>query len=195
MISQTHKFIFIHIPGTGGTSIEFGLKNYQSGELCGVGGGIWEPEKSIKEKIESIHGKSICLNAKHMTALQWKEVLGDEYDNYYKFTIVRHPLDKAMSLFKFNNQKPLQQPDWIIEQALFVTDNDGNIIIDDVYKFEDLQNSWKSICKKLNITHESLPHKNNRNPKKETINSIIDEKEINELKLMTELDFKLFNYK
>ena len=74
MINHKHKFIFIHIPRTGGTSIEkhFGY----NGDPAWWGG----------------DGK------KHWNLNQYKEALSNEqFDNYFKFTFIRNPWDIVIS--------------------------------------------------------------------------------------------------
>lgn len=163
MISYPKKFIFIHIPRTGGTSIEEALSPYDSGDAkVQVGkGGIWNPDNSTKEKLVKVLGNEKANNAKHLTALDWKKVLGEEYDNFYKFTIVRNPIEKAASIMKFNGQNPNQNPDWLLYQSLYFEDTEGNNIIDDIFKFEELETEWNKICSKLGIEYTSLPHRNN----------------------------------
>lgn len=195
MISHSKKFIFIHIPGTAGTSIEHALEEYQSGELIRVGGGIWTPDSETKQKIANLFGVEMSENPKHMTAIQWKQVLGEKYDEYYKFTIVRNPFDKAVSLFKFNKIKPKEQEEWVIKQMLFIKDENGDVIVDDVFKFEELSDSWRTICEKINIEYKPLPHINNRNKQKETINSLLKPNEIIELNELLDEDFVELNYR
>ena len=185
----------MHIPGTAGTSIEHALSDYQSGRLINISGGIWVSDENTKKKIKDLFGEDVSNNSKHLTAHQWKEVLGDKFEEYYKFTIVRNPHDKVVSLFNFNKKKPNEQPKWVIHQSMFLTNNLGDVIVDDIFKFEELEESWKIICKKLNIDFKPLPHKNKRNLNNKKINTILSREEITKLNEELSLDFELLGYK
>jgi hypothetical protein len=162
MISLKKKFIFIHIPRTGGTSVEKALERYVDGEIkVQVGkGGIYVLSPTIKPKVAKILGHNTSNDAKHMTALDWKKVLGEEYNEYYKFTIIRHPLSKAASIHRFNRHKTQDNPDWVNFQSIYFEDEQGNTIVDDIFKYEELEKSWEIICKKLNIEFIPLPYEN-----------------------------------
>jgi len=81
MINHQHKFLFIHIPRTGGSSIESQF-NYD-------------------EEIE---------RNKHWTLHDWKKTLDpDVFDEYFKFTFVRNPWDLTISKYKcdwFTSKRP-----------------------------------------------------------------------------------------
>lgn len=72
MISHKHHCIFIHIPRTAGTSIESWLEPTPQ----------WL--KSPREK--------------HLTAIQAKTLYSKYWNDYFKFTIVRHPYSRSLSL-------------------------------------------------------------------------------------------------
>lgn len=162
MISYTKKFIFIHIPRTGGTSIEKSLELYAEGKVnTKIGkGGIYNLPPELEKRVNKILGNQISRNAKHMTALDWKQVLGEEYNDYYKFTIIRHPLTKAFSMLKFNERKTEDNEDWVNFQCMYFEDENGEIIVDDIFKYEELEESWKKICNNLKIEYKPLPHEN-----------------------------------
>lgn len=70
MISHSHKLIFIHIPRTGGTSIEAEL------------------------------GVSISRDDKHKPASLIYQELGEQrWKEYFKFTFVRNPWDRMVSIY------------------------------------------------------------------------------------------------
>ena len=193
MISHKHKFIFIHIPRTGGTTIEHMLKNYQEGNLIEQGGGIWVPDEATQLKILKVYPDFNFKNdSKHMTANQWKLVLGDDYQNYYKFTIVRNPFDKCLSIKKFlsNHLDVRKMEKWLIKQDMFIEDKDGNIIIDDIFYHENIKEVYGKICKKLHIEEKPLIHKNN----KKNLNLKLSENEIEWIKVNLKNDFNKFNY-
>ncbi len=71
MINHQHKFLFIHIPRTGGSSIE--------------------SQFNYKEKIEK---------NKHWNLNDWKNHLNsNDFDSYFKFTFVRNPWDIIVSKY------------------------------------------------------------------------------------------------
>ena len=74
MISHEYKCIFVHIPCTGGTSIEEWIcdKDY------------WHINKAEK----------------HIMSCQAKEIYKDYWDDYFKFSIVRHPYTRTHSMLK-----------------------------------------------------------------------------------------------
>ena len=77
MISHKFKCIFVHIPRTGGTSIE----DFFGGEDRWPRG-----------------GKRSC---QHITARVAKKIYAEWWDEYFKFSMVRNPYDLAVSQSKF----------------------------------------------------------------------------------------------
>jgi hypothetical protein len=71
MISHKHRCIFIHIPRTGGTSIE-----------------VWLTGKNWADAHPELQ---------HPTASQARELYADYWDDYFKFSFVRHPVARALS--------------------------------------------------------------------------------------------------
>ena len=71
MILSEQKIIFIHAPRTSGTSIENEL---------------------LKDQLVPDHQK-------HLRASQIKQHLNKEWDDYFKFTIVRNPWDRVISFY------------------------------------------------------------------------------------------------
>ena len=78
IISDSKKFIFIHIPKTAGTSIAAALRQYQN------------------PKCNALHSNS--FDRKHPTTNEIKTHLGEErFNQYYKFAFVRNPWDRVLS--------------------------------------------------------------------------------------------------
>ena len=106
MLSSKKKFIFIHIPRTAGTSIEVSLSRYSEDLVRPTpGGGTLIPKYKGWDNIQ--HFNDILFEGKpsrvykHLNALDFKQMLNQstqDYDEFYKFTIIRHPIDKLISL-------------------------------------------------------------------------------------------------
>ena len=82
MICHNKKCIFIHVPKTGGTSIEHSF------------GKVRMKGNKVKK-----HPKT-----KHHTLEDYKLSHIKEYNSYYKFTVVRNPWEREYSLWKFMNE-------------------------------------------------------------------------------------------
>ena len=90
ILSHEHKFIFIHIGKTGGTSIEKVLCNHLG--------------------IDFEHTKKNPNNGnwwKHAWACGMKELVGQKiWDDYFTFAFVRNPYDMLLSLYSMYTQYP-----------------------------------------------------------------------------------------
>jgi hypothetical protein len=101
MINHKYKFIFLHIPRTGGTSIEKAL----------FGQDWW-----------GVHPPS-----KHLTAHMAKQIYAPYWQDYFKFTFVRNPWDRMVSMLKYGKGKTanniyevtLNEDDKIITEGYF----------------------------------------------------------------------------
>ena len=174
MIDHEHKFIFIHIPKTGGTSIEQFFKpdilpdvrNYD----CFYG---WDKKHKFWRQ--------------HATMQQINDLYEKDLTGYFKFGFVRNPWSRALSDFIWmtevhtpfikgsfvdylllrNNFKRIMikqrrkyRMDHIIPQSDFLFDADGNLLVDFIGRFENLQEDFNTICDKIGIPRQKLPHKN-----------------------------------
>lgn len=154
-ISHKYKFIFIHIPKTAGTTI------------CSS----WEG--SILKQICRDTG---VLGGGHKTVLQLKKKFPKEFKTYLKFTVVRNPYDRFVSKFYFKQRKPRKEfelewsdkeVDGLLPQLFWITDNEniykkmppdfrpelhyGNIIVDRVLRFENLNFELESVFNELGL--------------------------------------------
>jgi len=127
-----------------------------------------------------------CLQfTNHATALEVKDKLSYSlFNNYYKFGFVRNPWDWTVSLYFYilsykrhkthKTVKNFKNFDEFVEwrcseeyksqfiylQKDFFTDEEGNIIVDYIGKFENLNEDFDYIVQHLGLKNTSLPHKN-----------------------------------
>jgi hypothetical protein len=157
MISHKHKFIFIHIIKTGGESVE-----------------------------KSFRGRKIHKFAKNYK----KKINGKDWDNYFKFAFVRNPWDKMVSQYFYIQKntnglyeqsfeefitafKDCSENEYIERKGIkvkfnpiqlpWISDDDGNIMMDFIGRFENLQEVFNTVCYKIKIPHRKLPHENETN--------------------------------
>jgi len=89
IISHKSKYIFCHIPKTGGSSVEHQL-NIHDAVVFGMD----------VNRVQS--NKPLHLALKHLSFSTIKLILGDSlYNEYYKFSIVRNPFDRFISVCWF----------------------------------------------------------------------------------------------
>ena len=151
------RFVFIHINKTGGSSIEKALN-------------IPHEHKTALEKISEIG--HISWTMKH------------------SFTVIRNPWDKVVSHYfyrlqnnttglrensiefhdwvklTYRDQDPLffNKPKMFMPQINWITDTSNNILVNEIIHFENLENEFFCMLKKLGISNVVLPHakKSNR---------------------------------
>ena len=171
MISHLYKCIFVHIPKCGGTSIE---------------NVIWPEPRNTSDLwmgfVSKFRNKYQTGGLQHLLATQIREEVGEKvYSDYYKFTIVRNPWDKAVSQFFYMRQRPdlreyigMKEDDTFMryleltnsklhvqweKQHKFFQDENGKIIVNFIGRLENFKADSAHILDRLGIQAE-IPHVN-----------------------------------
>lgn len=174
MVSHERKAIFIHIPKTGGTSIEQLIWPVEQGRSEAD---LW---MGFKDKF---HNKHQTGGLQHLLATQVRQELGSAvFDSYFKFCIVRDPWSKAISQFKYMKRRPdlmsfvgmlegdcfkrylslIQRKEHVqwMPQYRFIFDDNGENLVDYIGRFESLECEAKRVLAVLNVPFVGLPHLN-----------------------------------
>jgi hypothetical protein len=204
IISHKHKFIFIAIPKTGTHSFRFALRK-QLAEGDDEQVSLLVHKKSSYSEIAGIpHG--------HIDALTIRQVVGEEiWKSYFKFACVRDPWERFVSFafFRHKDNKDFQTdplkvmkgilstpvtPDRIMvkPQYQFISDEKGDIIIDHICRYEDLQGSYNEVCEKIGIPSEILEKVNESDHS--AYAGYYDDKLREMVKRIYEKDIALFGY-
>lgn len=169
IISHKHRFIFVHIPKTGGMSVTSVLKQYPENawrtRFCS-----WAEGAGLREKV-TFH--------KHELAIRLKEKLPRNiFDNYFKFAFVRNPWDWHVSNYHYVLAHPEHKAHdkfkafhsfreyaesvvadrWT--QMRWITDADGRLLVDYVGRFESLGSDLEYILSVLGLSGITVPHIN-----------------------------------
>ena len=161
-ITRYSKALFIRLPKTAGTSIESIFRNYSEVVTPLVN----KTEQGNKERVSR--------------ASAYREIIGNnKWGNLFTFTFVRNPYDRCVSLWQmfepdvsFNSfVKKIStlgiETSNIYERLTYhcclqsphLTDDKGKIIVDFIGKFENLEEDYFKICKKIRLPKTKLPHK------------------------------------
>lgn len=156
MVNDEYKFIFVHVRKTGGTSLE---------QVFDSSAG---------------HGKDE-VPYKHYSAAELREMFPHKWDKYYTFSFVRNPWSWLVSRYKWSNgvhnyieSATFEQfvvelcqgntsniPQWIVkacEPQINMIGDSNRVIVDHVYRFEELQSGFDHICDVINHPKITLPH-------------------------------------
>jgi hypothetical protein len=169
MISFQKRFLFVHIPKTAGNSIQSVLRDYSEDELVAL--------RSEQDGVERFGLRNPKYEVKkHSTLAEYRTALGEtEFGDLYKFTCVRNPWDRMISLYFTPTQNATA---WdrkrfrkIIAKAVPVSDylrlnesdNDPFENVDYIMRFENLEDDFRTLCAALDISSAILPKYNRSN--------------------------------
>lgn len=163
MVNYEDKYIFIHIPRTGGTSIEYVLNN----------------NKPIP----------VATGIQHWKYIDYINNISN-IEKYYIFSVIRNPWDRLLSIYNEPNNPFIVENqtfnNWInqfsnignrnilMSQYSYLIDQNGWIRagtprynykddINYICKFENLQEDFDIVCDRLNIKNKKLSHINKTN--------------------------------
>ena len=189
MISHEHRFIFIHIPKCAGTSIEQVFGHLDSHR--GRGGQDHRSLRMLQPSFSNLHRLhergnlfEVGRRFKHHLSPNVSnpnnkiQVSPRQYQDYFKFTIVRNPWARAYSWYRNYIRDPLHkgaagQSDisfheflhqhagrgMLRSQLYWITDYTGRVDMDYIGRFENLNADFGTICNKIGIETPDLPHK------------------------------------
>lgn len=189
MLINELKLLFVHIPKTGGQSVE---------EMILQGMGLrW----ADGEQFLICKNQDAALGPPQLTHLTAEEYLENgflgwnEFKCYYKFTIIRNPWERIVSEYNFRYKYSysfrefiLQKfPDniydeyvtgkackrHIIPQVEFIYDSYGNKLVDEVFDIKELKNCPQKISGKAGIPAKRLPHRNKTFNKRSHLKSLL----------------------
>jgi hypothetical protein len=193
MINHKHKFIFIHTSKTAGTSISVSLA-----------------DASILENE---------TREKHWNASQCKQNYSYYWDKYYKFSVVRNPWDRVVSMYIYFKHyvKSIKQKnfsDWLtfafVEKKFNIWGGlgsqydflaiDGSIDLDYLLRFENLNSDFDKLCKNLDIPGLSLatyngPFKKDSRHARKHYREYYNEYDMKIIEAVYKKDIDYFDYK
>jgi len=176
LISHSHRFIFVHISKTAGTSLRRALDPY-----CHQ-----PPRTGLRRLLSHLPVQESPASVSfrvHATARWARMKVGPQvFDNYCAFTVVRNPFDRAVSNYHFLMQRPehhshrhvarmtfedylafLKQRRWRHDptQRYRVTDARGRLLCTPILRFESLDADFNALCGRLGLQCETtLAHRN-----------------------------------
>ncbi len=179
LLSHKYNFLFVHIAKTGGTSVRDSLQKFRWHDP------YYLPQ-FIASKMSGLTRHELGIKfPRHSKIVAAKEMLPHEFfDNLFKFAFVRNPWDLQVSSFhhikrerpaflnghtgfadfmkyKFDPERPYQfHVDTSIElQSDYLIDLHGNIVVNFIGHYENLQQDFNHACEAIGIKPFQLPHK------------------------------------
>ena len=101
-VYRRHRLVHLHIPKTAGTAVEQ-LFN-QLDDL------VWGPESWIGE----VQRDGRWYEYQHLTATEFAELTGDEFDGFARFAIVRDPYQRLISEYLWRHAIRRNYPDAVL---------------------------------------------------------------------------------
>jgi hypothetical protein len=166
IISFSHNFIFVKTRKTASTSLEVHLA-----QQCAADDIISPiyPESSAHRPRNYIQQNGLITFYNHMTATEIRDRCPDIFLQSFKFAFERHPVDKCLSHFATLLNSPfhqkegnpttweeyLQRGEFPIDTALY-TDGEGRLIIDKLYRYEEITAALADITAKTGVENRPL---------------------------------------
>ncbi len=181
VVSHSHEFIFIHNIKVAGNSVRDALKECaETSYFSSIILSLWRWIDINQLNETHFFPDRWKVFPKHLKARDLKRMLSPRvYDNFFKFIFVRNPWDWQVSLYHYILEHPLHPQhemfksmkdfeeyiQWRVNhnkvrcQKDCVTDEDGNLIVDFVGKYEELAEDFQHVCMLLGV-EARLPHLN-----------------------------------
>jgi len=206
LISDSHKFIFVHIRKSAGSSIRDTLSPISNPPVKDTMSKL----RSRILKVESNYQKFSFRE--HSPISQVKNIMPESlYDSYFKFAFVRNPFTRLVSEYEFIRRRSnhgrykkvskmsfyqyitYQSKRFDAHQINMLTDKEGNLQMNFIGRFENLHQDWNFVCNKLEITNAELSHR--KKASKVNYKDYYNGENIDLVNRLWKKDLEIFGYK
>ena len=164
LVSDSHKFVFHHVPKTAGSSITAALAPF-----CNRWKGVLP---------EEIHGWQVQFHRIWMhTQLGIIKSAGELLAEYFSFAFVRNPYEVVVSAWDFEKIKDF---DIYVEQQIFtglqicarrsqydhLSDEEGNLLVNFIGRYENFAEDFYKIIEAIEVPLMLIPKRNIRKERK-----------------------------
>ena len=181
ILSQSHGFIFVHVPKTAGTALTSALAPFGISPKRTA----W---RSILRRLPIVQAPETVYLRKHETAAGIRRKLGPEvFELYHRFAVVRNPYDHAVSHYEFMKQfripkiaakvaamgfadylrYRMKKPFWndtffarLPNQSYFLVDEAGRLLVHRLMRFERLADDFDLLARDLKLGDVHLAREN-----------------------------------
>jgi hypothetical protein len=167
MYSQLFKTVFVHVPRTGGQSVETAFLHQH--------GLRWQERSALLLGKNSNSGSK----PKYLAHLLAREYVGsgylapDVFASSLKFTIARNPFDRLLSEYRYRAQRRAVEfaeflkllasgngDRHVVPASDYVVDESGTVIVDKIIRFESLSRDFALLAREIFGYEVELPHVN-----------------------------------
>jgi hypothetical protein len=174
MICKPYRCIFVHIPKTAGRSVEMFFINKL---MLDRDDENHRQQLLITDNDDPAKGTEKLSHLSAYEYVQCGHIAEQVYSAYFKFSFVRNPWARLVSEYRYRNflthksfkdfvLNKLPEPSWddkyrhVMPQTEMLYDHNGNLLVDFVGKFEQLQEDFERVCSRLGFNDSKLPHIN-----------------------------------
>jgi hypothetical protein len=173
LISDSHRFIFLRMRKVASRSMRAILQ-----PLC-----IPRPPgrlQHVLSRARLVWDYHDYVFRAHDSILAARRRMPEEnFSNYFKFAFVRNPWERLVSEYEFILRNPhhgrfkrvskldgfpgfirMQIPRKDAYQINMLCDRRGDMLMDFVGKLENLDDDWRTVCGRIGIAYQPLPHEN-----------------------------------
>lgn len=190
IINHKHKFAFVHIPKTGGTSLTLLLAPHLDKPPARTKGRSWQ---------------GLCHNTGLHSGIN--KHTADKLKDYFKFTIVRNPYDRLLSMWRSGYGRPgkktfeeycnsvcSRRKHRAFGPQVDYISHDGIVLVDYVARYEQYDAEVTLLMNKWDLSFEQIPHRLNTKNRKNR-QAVFTKKIADKIYEHMKLDFDTFSYK
>ncbi len=199
--NDKYNFIFVHIQKTAGSSITDSLSKLEGNKRIGYYHSFIRNNKIDNidsyfkfcfvrnpwDRLVSWYNMMINKN----THNDFSRYLLENSNNFSEFLNLTDVINEGMA-HEYNDENPYPKS-ISFNQLDYISDNSGNILVDFIGRFENLNNDFDYVMNKIGITNYHLPHINKF--KHDDYKKYYSDKDIEKVYNMYKRDIDYFGYK